>query len=217
MIDRVLFDWAPVTVAVVGIAVALDFWLTHAGARASQLVRHVWEGEGSYEMNPTWESDVDAGRRFSWRLFGATAALIVALLAVRYVPFLTELGPAYFAFAAGAIMLVQAPVFIAHVSNLQTFRALADPAAETGRILMHRPFLYGQSGWHFARFAVLWLLLWVPSQQAFFLGGALGCFAFARYMLRLAEEAEASRPAPAAPAAPAAPTAEVASGASPPS
>jgi hypothetical protein len=187
MIDRVLFDWAPVAVAVTGIAVALDWLLTHAGARASLRVRHIWESEGSYEMNPTWERDIDSGRRFSWRLVAATALLLGALLAIRSVAVLADLDPAFFAFAAGMIMLVQTPIFMAHASNLHTLRAIADPAAVTGRILMHRPFLYGQSGWLFGRFGVLWLALWVPSQQAFFLGGALGCFLLARYMLRLAK------------------------------
>jgi hypothetical protein len=187
MIDRVLFDWAPVVVAVTGIAVALDWLLTHAGARASLRVRHIWESEGSYEMNPTWERDIDSGRRLSWRAVVATALLLGALLAIRYVPVLADLGPAFFAFAAGMIMLVQTPIFMAHASNLHTFQALADPAAVSGRILMHRPFLYGQSGWLYGRFGVLWLVLWVPSQQAFFLGGALGCLLLSRQMFKLAK------------------------------
>ena len=32
-----------------------------------------------------------------------------------------------------------------------------------------------QAAWYLFRFAVLWLVLWVPSQQAFFLGGAYDC------------------------------------------
>jgi hypothetical protein len=205
MIDRVLFDWAPVTVAVVGIAVALDWLLTHAGARASRRVRDVWASDGSYEMNPTWQDAVDSGRRFSWRLVGAAAVLVAALLAVRYLLTLADLGPAFFAVAAGAILLVQAPIFMAHVSNLQTFRALADPRSVSGQIRFHRPFLYAQSGWHFARYAVLWLLLWLPSQQAFFLGGVLGCFVLARRMFSLGAAATSSTPATAAPAADVAP------------
>jgi hypothetical protein len=192
MIDRVLFDWAPVAVAVTGIAVALDWLLTHAGARASLRVRHIWASEGSYEMNPTWERAIDSGQWFSWRFVGAAAGLLAGLLVIRYLPVLADLGPAFFAFAAGMIMLVQTPIFMAHASNLQTFRALVDPAAVSGRILMHRPFLYGQSGWFFGRFAVLWLVLWVPSQQAFFLGGALGCFLLSRLMFRLAKEPSSS-------------------------
>lgn len=200
MIDRVLFDWAPITVATVAVAVALDWLLTHAGARASARVRHVWEGEGSYEMNPTWEQAVDSGKRFNWRIVGATALLVGLLLAVRYVPGLADLDPAFFALAVGAVMLVQTPIFMTHAGNLQTFRTLADPTAVSGRIVMHRWFLHGESAWLFGRFAVLWLALWVPSQQAFFLGGAIGCLALSRQMFRLRNEARFAAPAPDAPA-----------------
>jgi hypothetical protein len=208
MIDQVLFDWAPVVVALIGIAVVLDWQLTHAGAKASKLVRHVWQGEGSYEMNPTWEHEVDAGRRLSWRFVGVIAVLLAALLVGRYLPGLAELDPALFGFAIGAVTLIQAPIFMVHAANLQTFRALADPTAVSGRILFHRPFMYGQSGWHFGRYAVLWLILWVPSQQAFFLGGALGCLILARRMFGLADAASTLKGRPAAP--PAAPAADAA-------
>ena len=74
---------------------------------------------------------------------------------------------------------------MAHTVNLQTFRDLADPTAMTGSVEFSRWLILRQAAWYLVRFAVLWLALWVPSQQAFFLGGALSCVLFARRMATL--------------------------------
>jgi hypothetical protein len=190
MIDRVVYDWAPV-VAVVAVGLFLADWtLTHIGAAASQKVRDRWAVEGSYELNPTWQAEIDSGRRFTWRLVAVGILLAALLLAIRWVVELGEMDPAWFAVGAGAVLLLQAPTLIAHASNLQMFRDLADPTAITGSVTFSRWLTLRQAGWFLVRFAVLWLVLWVPSQQAFFLGGALSCLLFAR---RLA--AQGSRPA----------------------
>lgn len=133
MIDRVLYDWAPL-VALVAVALfVIDWTLTHVGAAASKRVAERWAVEGSYELNPTWQADVDAGRRFAWRMVGVAVALAALLLAMRYVVELGELDPAIFAVAAGAVLLLQAPTIMVHANNLQTFRDLADPTAITER------------------------------------------------------------------------------------
>src|SRR5207244_64280 len=140
--------------------------------------RERWSVEGSYEMNPAWERQIDSGRWFSWRVPGVALLLAVLLGAMRILvapeAFGVSLGfePAIFAFAVGLIALLQVPVLYAHATNLQTFRDLADPSAAEGGVRYRRWFVYRQGAGHFVRFAVIWLLLWLPSQQAFFLGGA---------------------------------------------
>ncbi|HTK45511.1 MAG TPA: hypothetical protein VL749_09195 [Patescibacteria group bacterium] len=187
MIDRVLFDWAPAAIVVVVGAFFADYLLTHLGARASQRVRDRWSVEGSYEMNPTWERQIDSGRLFGVRVFGVAALLAALLGAARLLSWAGGelLDPAFFAFAVGSIALLQAPVLMVHAANLQTFRDLADPTAVEGGVHYRRWFVYRQGAAHLVRFAVLWLLLWLPSQQAFFLGGALSCLIFARRLARL--------------------------------
>jgi hypothetical protein len=175
MLDATIFDWGPAVAVVSVVAFALDWSLTHVGARAFQRVRHIWDVEGSYELNPTWQAEVDAGRRFSWRAAAVALLLFVLLVAMWLVVEISSLGASFFAFAAGAVLLVQAPTLLLHAANLQTFRTLADPTAVQGAIRLSRWYVYDQSAWAYARFALLWLVLWPPSQQLFFAGGALGC------------------------------------------
>jgi hypothetical protein len=197
VIDRVLYDWAPlVALVAVGLFV-VDWTLTHVGAAASKRVAERWAVEGSYELNPTWQAEIDAGRRFTWRMVGVAVALAALLLAMRYVVELGELDAAIFAVAAGAVLLLQAPTIMVHANNLQTFRDLADPTAITGSVRLSRWLVLRQAAGYLVRFAALWLVLWVPSQQAFFLGGALSCLLFARRLAMLPGAARRS----AAPAA----------------
>ena len=191
MIDRVLFDWAPVAIAVVVVAFFADYLLTHLGARASQRVRDRWSVEGSYEMNPTWEQQIDSGRVFSPRAALTAALLAASLTVVRLlaVPGGEPLHPAIFSFAVGVMLLLQAPVLMVHAANLQTFDDLLDPTAVEGGVHYRRWFVYRQGAWYVARFGILWLLLWLPSQQAFFLGGAASCFVLARRFAQLGIEA----------------------------
>jgi hypothetical protein len=203
MIDQVLFDWAPLTITtVVGFFLA-DYVLTHLGARAAQRVRDRWSVEGSYEMNPTWEGQIDSGRWFSWRVPAVAGLLAILLAAVRLLvdPGLVglvvglDLGldPAFFGFAAGLMLLLQAAVLMAHAANLQTFRDMAVPSAVEGGMRFSRWYAYRGTAGYVLRFGILWLLLWVPSQQAFFLGGAVSCLLWTRRMAQLASAARTAQ------------------------
>jgi hypothetical protein len=129
----------------------------------------------------------------------AVAVVLAALLlAMRYLVELGEIDPAFFAVAAGAVLLLQAPTIMVHANNLQTFRDLADPTAITGSVRFSRWLVLRQAAWYLVRFAVLWLVIWVPSQQAFFLGGALSCLLFGRRLAALPAAARGSAaPTPA--------------------
>jgi hypothetical protein len=189
MTDRTLFDWGPLVAVLALVAFVLDWSLTHVGARAFRAVRHVWDAEGSYEMNPTWRAEIDSGRWFSWRAVAAGAILVSLIVAMWLVIDLGGLDAAFFALAAGVVLLLQAPTLLMHAGNLQTFRALADPTAVTGALHLRRWFLYHQSAWAYLRFGALWLVLAALSRQAFFLGGALGCVLFGWRLLRLSRAA----------------------------
>ena len=205
MIDQVLFDWAPVAIALVVGCFLADYSLTHLGARASERVRDTWRVEGSYEMNPVWERQIDSRRWFGLRVLLVPLALAGTLGALRLLAGFVDLyaDPAYFALGVGTMLLIQAPILMLHVANLHTFRLLADPSAAEGSIVYRRWFAYRQGIVYLAGFAVLWLLLWVPSQQAFFLGGVLSCGLFAWRFRQLAAAARRAVPPATRPEAPA--------------
>jgi hypothetical protein len=196
VIDQVVFDWAAVAILVVVGCFFADYTLTHLGARAAGRVRDRWRIEGSYEMNPTWERQIDSGRWFGWRVFLVPAALALMLATIRVLAGLLDVyaDPAYFGFAVGAMLLIQAPILVLHALNLETFRLLAEPDAAQGSIVYRRWFGYRQSVVYLVGFAVLWLALWLPSQQAFFLGGVASCAIFARRFAQLAAGARTAAP-----------------------
>ena len=189
MIDRVVYDWAPVVTVVAVMTFFVDYALTRVGASLSHMASERWSIEGSYELNPTWVEHIDSGRWFSWRIVRSAAAIAFLLAAMWVVVAYGELYPAFFAFAAGTILLLQAPVVMLHGQNIVTFHALADPSSAVGTLQVRRWFAYRQSAGYCLAFVALWLVLWLPSQQAFFLGGALSCVLFARRMWRLASDA----------------------------
>ena len=174
MLDANLFNWAPLVVVLPTIAFLIDWVLTLAGARAVARVSDRWSIEGSYELNPAWAAAVDSGRWFNFRAFLVADLLVVLMIAIRLVSELARL-PWAFALAAGMLLLVQAPTLMNHAANLIMFRDLRDKTAASGQLTITRRLALNQAAWLFLRFAALWLALWVPSQQAFFLGGAIGC------------------------------------------
>jgi len=197
VIDRVLYDWGYVVAVVAGLTFAADWLLTHAGAKAAALVKDRLAFEGSYELNPTWQAQIDAGQRFSWRAVGVGIALVFLGGLGRLLVESAEIDEAFFAAGVGAIMLLQTPILMQHAANLQTFRSLRRPGAVEGALRQSRRFTYEQASWTFVRYAVLWLLLWVPSQQAFFLGGAAACVGIAIRFRRLGRAAGAASQADA--------------------
>jgi hypothetical protein len=198
VIDSNLFRWAPLIVVLPSLAFLVDWAMTVLGARAASRVSHRWSVEGSYEMNPTWTSAVDRGSWFNWRV-GAVAFLMFALMAGLFLV-IGELrlasgrlvdGQTLFSLAAGALLLVQAPTLMNHIANLQQFRALADESAASGQLRISRRLALSQTALLYGRFAGLWLVLWLASQQAFFLGGAIGCLIVGLRFWRLEREERA--------------------------
>jgi hypothetical protein len=203
VIDRTLLDWGLAAVFLPVLGFALDWLLTHLGAAAYRAVAGVWSVEGSYELNPRWQPEVDAGRRLSPRLL-LTAAAMLALLVVLWQLCLAlggydtailgpEPGQAAFGFAVGALLLVQAPTVMSHAANLAQFRALADPTAVSGGLRVRRWVAYRQSSGMYLRFAALWLALAILSLQGFFAGGVFGCLSVALRFRRLGEAARRNR------------------------
>jgi hypothetical protein len=202
MLDQTGIDWGVLAAIVVAATFVLDLTLTLLGARASERVRDRWSVEGSYELNPRWQSQIDARRLLSPRFVLVAAGIPVVLIAERQLLLVAELDMTFFAAGIGAFLLLQAPTIMTHVANLTTLRDLADLTAFEGRVRLSRWFVYRESAWHYARFSALWLLLWVGSQQAFFLGGAFGCAVIATQHRHLGTLARAGITAPVGEPAP---------------
>jgi len=129
--------------------------------------------EGSYELNPFYQKDVDALKAISPRFF---YMLLLSASLITLVWFLTRVSaPQLYEFLLGSMILMQLTIHLRHLRNFFTFRAMRNSGNVRGRIEYSRPFILGMSSSELLVFSGFYLLLFAFVQQWFFRGGAVGC------------------------------------------
>jgi hypothetical protein len=148
-----------------------DYLLTIAGARlyASGARAH-FGFEGSYELNPFFQDDIDHLRRPGFRFF----IVLVACAGLLVIAYLSAPRPLYAA-VAGVLLLVEVPVHFRHLRNLSVFRCAAKSRGMSGQIVYERWLTERLSAYEIAKFAVLFGITWMLTGSLLFLGGAVGC------------------------------------------
>ncbi len=135
--------------------------------------------EGSYEITPYYQNDVDKLRMFSPRFFAALAVTCALQAAIWYLTMRALILPDLYLFALGAMVLVELTIHIRHVRNLFLFRALLAGHGITGRIEYPRPIMLRLSAMEIAAFAILYAILFAVTGNWFLLGGACACLSLA--------------------------------------
>jgi len=150
-----------------------DYTMTLVCARLYQAgVREKMAFEGSYEITPFYQGDIDALRRVSPRFVLVLVIGVVTLTLPGRVA--AESSPGFFSFILGALILLQLTIHIRHVRNYVLFRAMATDGIR-GRLEYARPLLLKSSAVEIAMFAVMFGVLFVITANLFVLGGAFGC------------------------------------------
>ena len=148
--------------------------------------------EGSYELNPYFQKDIDSLTKVSPRFVAALLVTAGYLIGVWWLTMVSQ--PALYQFALGALILSQLAVHIRHVRNAFLFRAIAATDAVRGRIEYSRPLTLRVSSVEFLGFAGAFAVLTVFTQNWFTLGGAIACLAMAWKHRRLASKYAAAKP-----------------------
>ncbi len=130
--------------------------------------------EGSYELTPFYQKDIDTLKLFSPR-FVLMLLLIDALTAIVWYS-TRQSFPQMYEFLLGTLILIQLKIHLRHLRNYFSFRAIGDSGNARGRIEYSRPFLLHMSSFEMLEFSGFYLLLFAFVQHWFFLGGAFGCF-----------------------------------------
>jgi hypothetical protein len=129
--------------------------------------------EGSYELNPFFQKDIDTLKALSPRF---VFVLLFAASLMTFVWYLTrDSVPQMYEFLLGALILIQLTVHLRHLRNFFTFRAMRNSNDVRGRIEYSRPFILRMSFSELLLFSGFYLVLFAFLQQWFFLGGAAGC------------------------------------------
>jgi hypothetical protein len=124
--------------------------------------------EGSYEITPFYQRDVDALRAVSPRFLVVLAASCGVVFLVW-----TASVSGYYSFILGALIGLQLVVHVRHYRNLFLFRTIARKNGIRGRIEYARHLMLVASSLEIATFAILFFVVFVFTGSAFVLGGAV--------------------------------------------
>ncbi len=112
-----------------------DFFMTMTCARLYQQgARERIAFEGSYEITPYYQGDVDALRMVSPRFLLALVATCAIQAMLWYLSMRTGVLPQAYLFAVGMMVGVQLTIHVRHIRNLFLFRAVVAGDGITGRI-----------------------------------------------------------------------------------
>jgi hypothetical protein len=175
-----------------------DYWMTIKTVRLYRACPH-FQFEGSLELNPQFEKDVDALRPVSRRHLLMLALTELFLLAIWGLYVLLEFTQG-FAFILGMFILMEAGIHLRHLRSYRMLTLIRAKGGLTGTLSHRRWFLFANSAFEFFCLAVLFLFAALMTRSLFFAGGALGCLSLAlnhyRKSRRLYKLASAAPPAP---------------------
>jgi len=148
-----------------------DYGLTIASARLYQGgARDKVALEGSYEITPYFQRDVDALRLVSPRFLAALLLSLIWLTALWWVS--TSSWPLMYSFGLGLVILGELAIHMRHFRNLLLFRAIIRTDEVRGRIEYSRGLILRMSSFEFLAFSGLFTVLFLFTRSAFVLGGA---------------------------------------------
>ncbi|MBN1657494.1 MAG: hypothetical protein JXA93_03785 [Anaerolineae bacterium] len=151
-----------------------DYQLTIISARRyAETIKEFSLQEGSFELTPFYEGDVDALRRFSPRM---VLMLTLQCAAILIFWTLTQWSGDREVFAGflGAFFLLEVVVHMRHARNLVTFH-YGQQGGLRGRLERARWLVLRLSAVDMALYAVLFVLLFLLTGSWFVLGGVGGC------------------------------------------
>ena len=126
--------------------------------------------EGSFELTPYFQRDIDTLRALSPRFFLILISEFLLLLGLGV--FVSGEAPELYSSALGAAILLQLAIHSRHLENLVAYRR-ARLKETTGRIEMSRRAILEQSGAHLFAFFGLYLVVWAFTWSWFVLGGVI--------------------------------------------
>ena len=151
-----------------------DYYMTLYCARGFREIGHI-RFEGSFELTPEYQKDIDALRPVSMRhLIALTlSSLVLALLWwLSRLNFYLELAYPLF---LGMFLLLEVAIHLRHFRNASLIRTAKRHGGIDGQITYKRWFSYRISANDLYIVSALFLVVAVLTYSLFFLGGAISC------------------------------------------
>lgn len=176
MLEDLLVDHLWLAIATWIAVYLLDYQLTITSARLYRAGAKDHLGvEGSVELTPMYQQDVDALRRFPPRVLGIVL-LYSLFLSVMWFLSVDYLGtPEIFAGFLGALILGSLTANVRHGRNIAMFRYAREGEGLSGRLAQSRWLTLKLSAVEMLTFAALYLIVFLLTGSWFFVGGAVMC------------------------------------------
>jgi len=139
--------------------------------------------EGSYELTPYFQRDIDSLRVVSPKFVAALATTSILLIILWWLAQLST--PSLFLFPLGAVICSQLCIHIRHIRNFFMFKAASTDNVR-GRIEYSRPLSLRASSVEMLSFSGLFLILYIFTGSWFILGGVLSLLSVAAKHSKLA-------------------------------
>jgi hypothetical protein len=146
--------------------------------------------EGSFEITPYFQRDIDSLRVISGRFVAALLISLAYLVAVWWLAH--ESQPVLYQFVLGIMISMELAVHHRHIRNFFLFRGMLNGDAVQGKIQYSRPFMLRMSSVEMFAFSGLFALLSAFTLNWFVLGGVIGCLSVGLKHLRLAHRHKVS-------------------------
>jgi len=163
-----------------------DYSLTIYSARGFREIGH-FQFEGSFELTPQYQKDVDALKPVSKRHI---ILLALSSLLIVFIWWFTKrllFFPWTYLLYLGMFLLGEVAV---HLRNLSLIREIRKGGGVEGQIFYKKWFSYRISASEFYLYSVLFLIMAVLTYSPFFLGGAIMCYGTGFKHSRLAKKAK---------------------------
>jgi hypothetical protein len=145
--------------------------------------------EGSFELNPVFQGDVDSMKFFSPR-FLLTLVLTSTLTAIYWTLCLPSSHDVY-SFLLGAAICLELAIHVRHLQNLFLFSSTLTAEQLRGRIEYARPLMLRMSSMQALGFAILFAVVFAFTASWFAAGGIFSCLSMSGKHWYLARRAAA--------------------------
>ena len=168
-----------------------DYYLTISSARGFREIGHV-KFEGSFELTPQFQKDVDAlnpvsKRHLVWLVLSSLLIVLIWWLTKHLLFF-----PWTYLLYLGMFLLLEVAVHLRHFRNLSLIREVRKHGGLEGDVKYRKWLSYRISASEFYVYAMLFLVIAALTYSPFFLGGAIMCLGTGFKHSRLANKAKST-------------------------
>jgi hypothetical protein len=167
-----------------------DYYLTIYSARGFREIGH-FQFEGSFELTPQYQKDVDALNPVSKRHIALLVLLSVLVYILWWVFVDLFYSPWLYELYLGMFLLIEVVIHLRHLRNIFLIREIRRHGGVGGQITYRKWFSYRVSAFEVNLFAGLFLIIALLHFSTFFLGGAIISFATGFRHNQLAKKAKA--------------------------